>query len=84
MNTPSDEMLKEAARHIKRQNNYEKWQLLFPLSGQHDFKVDFQQLLFTPNASCDDSVEEEDERLLLLPYRIFGIFRAFNYTNFEN
>lgn len=78
MNTPSDEMLKEAARHIKRQNNYEKWQLLFPLSGQHDFKVDFQQILFTPDTSCDDSVEEEDERLLLLDC-IFGTLLWDNY-----
>ena len=30
MNTPSEKMLKEAARCIKRQNNYEKWEQISP------------------------------------------------------
>lgn len=33
MNTLSDEMLKEAAQHIRRQNNYEKWEMRFPVKG---------------------------------------------------
>ncbi|HBN43613.1 MAG TPA: hypothetical protein DD441_10035 [Parabacteroides distasonis] len=74
MNTPSEKMLKEAARCIKRQNNYEKWEQLSPLSNLHNFTVDFQRILFTSN----NFVRDEDERSLPLNC-IFGTLRKDNF-----
>lgn len=73
MNTPSDEMLSEAMNCIKKQNNNEKWDVLYPLSIQHGFTVSQEQIVFKrifPNDNCTGNV-----CVCTLPFEsIFGTF----------
>lgn len=73
MKDPNIEILNEFFSKTPRQNHYQKWELLSPLSKQLNCSVDFQRIIFL-SPSSDDTQSFE-----LLFDSIFGVLVKGDY-----
>lgn len=59
MNTPSDEMIEEVVRCVKKQNKHEIWNLLFPLSIKYGFTLNSEYVIFKLISPFEGYVEDK-------------------------